>query len=362
MAAESSGRSADINEMISRVGELNEQVMAAARERQNSLTKPPGSLGVLEEVAIKVAGIMQLAVPEINGKAVLVMAGDHGVAAEGVSAWPSDVTAQMLQNIVAGGAAINVLARQAKAKVIVVDVGVKGNFSLAGVENCKVRPGTANICQGPAMTMSQATKAIEAGFRQAQKAVDEGADLLATGDMGIGNTTPSSAILAALSNMPVAKIIGRGTGIDHFGLQRKISAVQKALNINKPDPRDALDVLAKVGGLEIAAIAGVILGGAAKRVPVLIDGFISGAAALIAAGLAPKTKNFMFASHLSDEPGHLYMLGILGLEPILKMKMRLGEGTGAVLAMPIVEAACKIHSEMATFQQAGVQNKDGKCF
>jgi nicotinate-nucleotide--dimethylbenzimidazole phosphoribosyltransferase len=276
---------------------------------------------------------------------------------EGVSAWPSEVTVQMLQNFVAGGAAINVLARYIGAKVVLVDVGVKGQLALPAVHSCKVRPGTANMTKGPAMSKEEAAKAIQVGFSQAQMAIDQGANLLATGDMGIGNTTPSSAILAAFSGMPVTKVIGRGTGVDDNGLQKKIAAVEKALAVNQPDPRDALDVLSKVGGLEIAAIAGVILGGAARRVPVLVDGFISSAGALVAAKLAPKARNFMLASHLSEEPGHRYMLELLDLKPILQMRMRLGEGTGAVLAMPMVEAACKIQAEMATFQSAGVAEK-----
>lgn len=346
-----------LENLIAQIGDLDNDAMAAAQERQNSLTKPPGSLGVLEEVAIQIAGIMGTPVPAISGKTVLIMAGDHGVVEEGVSAWPSEVTVQMLQNFVAGGAAINVLARYIGAKVVLVDVGVKGQLALPAVHSCKVRPGTANMTKGPAMSKEEAAKAIQVGFSQAQMAIDQGANLLATGDMGIGNTTPSSAILAAFSGMPVTKVIGRGTGVDDNGLQKKIAAVEKALAVNQPDPRDALDVLSKVGGLEIAAIAGVILGGAARRVPVLVDGFISSAGALVAAKLAPKARNFMLASHLSEEPGHRYMLELLDLKPILQMRMRLGEGTGAVLAMPMVEAACKIQAEMATFQSAGVAEK-----
>lgn len=346
-----------LEKLIAQIGDLNEEAMTAAQERQNSLTKPPGSLGVLEEVAIQIAGIMGTPVPAISGKAVLVMAGDHGVVEEGVSVWPSEVTVQMLQNFIDGGAAINVLARHAGAEVVLVDVGVKGQLDLPDVYHCKVSSGTANITKGPAMTKEEAAKAIQVGFSQAQAVIDRGVNLIATGDMGIGNTTPSSAILAAFSGMPVAKVIGRGTGLNDEGLQKKIVAVKKALSVNKPDPRDALDVLCKVGGLEIAAIAGVILGAAAGRVPVLIDGFISGAGALVAGKLVPKAKDFMLASHLSEEPGHRYMLELLDIKPILQMRMRLGEGTGAVLAMPVVEAACKIQAEMATFQSAGVAEK-----
>jgi nicotinate-nucleotide--dimethylbenzimidazole phosphoribosyltransferase len=346
-----------LENITAQIGSLDQEAMAAAQAHQNNLTKPAGSLGVLEDIAIKLAGIMKTPQPAITEKAVVVMAADHGVAEEGVSAWPSEVTAQMLQNFVQGGAAINVLARYIGAKVVVVDVGVKGQLELLGVRHHKVRPGTANITLGPAMTKEEAVAAITVGLDQAKSAIENGANLLATGDMGIGNTTPSSAILAAFSGLPVTKIIGRGTGINDGSLQKKAAVVEKALAINNPDPRDALDVLSKVGGLEIAAIAGVILGGAYCRVPVLIDGFISSAGALIASRLAPKTRNFILASHLSEEQGHAQMLELLDLKPLLKMRMRLGEGTGAVLAMPVVEAACKIQTEMATFLAAGVTEK-----
>lgn len=343
-----------LEETRKKIGHLDEEAMAAAQRRLDSLTKPKGSLGVLEDLVVRLAGITGTALPEVKDKAVIVMAGDHGVTAEGVSAYPSSVTAQMVQNFVNGGAAINVLARHVGARVVVVDVGVAFDLDSAGVVCRKVRCGTGNIATGPAMTREEAVTALEHGMEVAAQEIAKGVNLIATGDMGIGNTTPSSAILAAFSGFPAAKLIGRGTGIDDERLRLKVAAVAKALKVNQPDPRDALSVLHKVGGFEIAGLTGVILGCAAHRVPVVIDGFISSAAALVAGKLEPKARDFMIASHLSEEPGHKYMLELLDLKPILQMRMRLGEGTGAVLAMNLVEAACKLLREMATFASAGV--------
>lgn len=343
-----------LEETRKKIGHLDEGAMAAAQRRLDSLTKPKGSLGVLEDLVVRLAGITGTALPEVKDKAVIVMAGDHGVTAEGVSAYPSSVTAQMVQNFVNGGAAINVLARHVGARVVVVDVGVAFDLDSAGVVCRKVRCGTGNIATGPAMTREEAVTALEHGMEVAAQEIAKGVNLIATGDMGIGNTTPSSAILAAFSGFPVVKLIGRGTGIDDERLRLKVAAVAKALKVNQPDPRDAFSVLHKVGGFEIAGLAGVILSCAAHRVPVVIDGFISSAAALVAGKLEPKACDFMIASHLSEEPGHKYMLELLDLKPILQMRMRLGEGTGAVLAMNLVEAACKLLHEMATFASAGV--------
>jgi nicotinate-nucleotide--dimethylbenzimidazole phosphoribosyltransferase len=336
------------------IGLLDQEAMAAARRRLDSLTKPRGSLGVLEELAVRLAGITGQALPEVKNKVVIVLAGDHGVTEEGVSAYPSEVTAQMVQNFVNGGAAVNVLARQAGARVVVADMGVRAELNFPTVLPWKVRRGTANMARGPAMSREEAVTALERGSTLAEQEIDQGADLIATGDMGIGNTTAGSAILAAFSGLPVAKLTGRGTGVDDRRLRLKVEAVERALAVNRPDPRDALDVLTKVGGLEIAGLAGVILGCAARRVPVIIDGFISGAAALVAGKLEPRAREFMIASHLSEEPGHRYMLALLDLKPLLQMRMRLGEGTGAVLAMHLLEAACRIMREMATFDSAGV--------
>ncbi|BCV23886.1 nicotinate-nucleotide--dimethylbenzimidazole phosphoribosyltransferase [Gelria sp. Kuro-4] len=336
------------------IGLLDQEAMAAAQRRLDSLTKPRGSLGVLEELAVRLAGITGQALPEVKNKVVIVMAGDHGVTEEGVSAYPSEVTAQMVQNFVNGGAAVNVLARQAGARVVVADMGVCAELNFPTVLPWKVRRGTANMARGPAMSREEAVTALERGSTLAEQEIDQGADLIATGDMGIGNTTAGSAILAAFSGLPVAKLTGRGTGVDDRRLRLKVETVERALAVNRPDPRDALDVLTKVGGLEIAGLAGVILGCAARRVPVIIDGFISGAAALVAGKLEPRAREFMIASHLSEEPGHRYMLALLDLKPLLQMRMRLGEGTGAVLAMHLLEAACRIMREMATFDSAGV--------
>ncbi len=330
----------------------------AARARQASLTKPPGSLGRLEALAVQLAAITGQARPSVARKAVIVMAGDHGVTQAGVSAYPSDVTAQMVLNFLHGGAAINVLARQAGARVVVVDVGVAADLpDHPGLLRRKVARGTANMTLGPALTRAQAEAAVLVGLDTVAAEIDAGLDLLATGDMGIGNTTPSAAIVAALTGAPVAQVTGRGTGVDEAGLARKVAAIETALRVNQPDPADALDVLAKVGGLEIAGLAGVMIGAAARRVPVVIDGFISGAAALIAAGLAPAATGYMIAAHRSVEIGHRVLLDYLGLTPLFDLDLRLGEGTGAALAFHLVEAAARLHNEMATFAEAGVSDK-----
>lgn len=337
------------------VGELDEAAMETARLRQNELTKPPGSLGRLEELSIQLAGITGNAQPEIEDKAVIVMAGDHGVTAERVSAFPAEVTPQMVVNFLNGGAAINVLAHLAGARVVVVDVGVAVPLEPhPDLVIHKVALGTANMAQGSAMTREQAEAAIAVGVEVVRKEIAHGLDLVAAGDMGIGNTTPSAAITAVLIGAPVADVVGRGTGVDDAGLARKIAVVERALARNHPDQDDPVDVLTKVGGLEIAGLVGVILGAAAGRVPVVIDGFISAAAALLAAHLKPEVKAYLIASHQSTEIGHRMILERLGLQPLFDLRMRLGEGTGAVLAMHFIEAATRILAEMATFGEAGV--------
>ncbi|MCC7358938.1 MAG: nicotinate-nucleotide--dimethylbenzimidazole phosphoribosyltransferase [Anaerolineales bacterium] len=331
----------------------------AARARQASLTKPPGSLGRLETLAAQLAAITGRARPSVARKAVIVMAGDHGVTHSGVSAYPAAVTPQMVLNFVHGGAAINVLARQAGARVVVVDVGVAADLpEQPGLLRRKVAYGTQNFTHGPALTKDQAEAAVQVGLEVAAAECDAGLDLLATGDMGIGNTTPSAAIVAAVTGAPVAQVTGRGTGVDDAGLARKVAAIEAALRLNQPNPADALDVLAKVGGLEIGGLAGVMLGAAARRVPVVIDGFISGAAALIAAGLDPTVTGYLIAAHRSVEIGHRALLAHLGLTPLFDLDLRLGEGTGAALAFQVVEAAVRLHNEMATFAEAGVSDKD----
>jgi nicotinate-nucleotide--dimethylbenzimidazole phosphoribosyltransferase len=291
----------------------------------------------------------------VRRKAVIVMAADHGVAAEGVSAYPAAVTPQMVLNFVRGGAAINVLARLAGARVVVVDIGVAADLApQPGLRVRKVAPGTASFARGPAMTRGQAEAAIQVGLDTVADEIASGLDLVATGDMGIGNTSASAAIVAALTGLPVAAVTGRGTGVDDAGLDRKVAVVEQALAINRPNPLDPLDILAKVGGLEIAGLVGVILGAAAQRVPVVVDGFISGTAALVAARLAPEVSPFLIAGHQSVEIGHAVVLDQLGLQPLLTLDLRLGEGTGAVLAFHLVEAAARLLSEMATFAEAGV--------
>lgn len=343
-----------IEEIAARIGRLDQAAMAAAAQRLDSLTKPPGSLGRLEKLVVQLAGITGATLPEVHPATVLVFAGDHGVTAEGVSAYPAEVTPQMVLNFLNGGAAINALARNAGAAVRVVDVGVAVPVSHPGLRVAKVRPGTANMARGPAMSRAEAEQALAAGVEAARAEIAAGARCLALGEMGIGNTTPSAAILAAFSGRSPAEVCGRGTGLDDEGVQRKVLAVQKALAVNRPDPADPVGVLAKVGGLEIGALAGAMLAAAAERVPVVIDGFIVGAAALVACRIEPRTAAYLIASHCSVEPGHRLILELLGLKPLMDLDLRLGEGSGAALALPLLQAACRVMREMATFAQAGV--------
>lgn len=331
-----------------------------AEARQRNLTKPAGSLGRLEVISIELAGMKANPLPDVRRKAVIVMAADHGVTLEGVSAYPSDVTYQMVLNFLHGGAAINVLARQAGASVTIVDIGVASDFdpALPGLLHRKVARGTRNLAQGPAMTRAEAEKALAEGMDVLAQVADQGLDLLATGDMGIGNTTPSAAIAAVLTGLPVSAVTGRGTGVDDAGLARKIKIIEQAIALNQPDPNDALDVLSKVGGFEIAGLAGVMIASAARRIPVVVDGFISTAAAMIAVGLVPDVRNYLFSGHKSVEIGHQAMLKHLGLTPILDMNLRLGEGTGATLTFHLIDASARILREMATFEEAGVSDKE----
>ena len=344
-----------LDTILKEIKPLDTSAMAAAQSRQNSLTKPHGSLGRLEELSIQLAGIKGTASPKLEHKSIIVMAADHGVVAETVSLYPQEVTRQMVINFLKGGAAINVLAGQIGARVIVVDMGVKGGFQpLPGLLCKMIDFGTKNITQGPAMTRQQAVDSIEAGIQAVEAEMAKRLDIIGTGDMGIGNTTASSAIFAAMSGRPPKKITGRGTGIGDKQLAHKIKVIERALSVNKPNPKDPIDVLSKVGGFEIGGLVGVMLAGAAYRIPVDIDGFISGAAALIAAGLSPQAKDYLIAAHLSAEAGHEMLLQFLGLKPLLNLNMRLGEGTGAVMGIFLAEAAVKTLSQMATFAQAGV--------
>jgi nicotinate-nucleotide--dimethylbenzimidazole phosphoribosyltransferase len=347
-----------ILDRVTSVTPLDAAAMELARSRQQQLTKPAGSLGRLEDIAIQAAGITGQPLSNVKQKAVIIMAGDHGVTREGVSAYPSAVTPQMVNNFLRGGAAINALAHYIGAEVIVVDVGVAADLSHPNLLSRKVAFGTADMVLEPAMTRAQMLEAIQVGIDVLDAQVDRGIDLVATGDMGIGNTTASSAIAAVLLQVPVAVVTGRGTGIDDVQLAHKIQVIEKAIERNVPNPQDPLDVLMKVGGLEIAGLVGVIIAAASRRIPVVIDGFISGAAALIATELNQLIGSYLLAGHASVEQGHRLILERLGLSPLLDLKLRLGEGTGAVLAMSIIEAALHTHSEMATFTEAGVSTHE----
>ena len=344
-----------IEETIERIKPINEELLQQAQGRLDKKTKPLGSLGRLEEFAKRVVAISGSQEPDLARKTIFVFAGDHGVTEEGVSLFPREVTPQMVMNFLSGGAGINVLARHAGAEVRVVDVGVDYDFAdTAGLIHKKVSRGTKNFAKGPAMSRNEAIAGITVGIELADQCLAEGVGLVGTGEMGIGNTTPSSAIIAAISGISVAELTHRGTGIGDEALSNKIRVIEQGLAINKPDPTDPLDVLTKVGGLEIAAIAGLVLGCAANSIPVVIDGFISTAGALIASELHPNVRDYIFAAHQSVEIGHGYMLERIGADPILDLKLRLGEGTGAALAMTLIGAGVKILKEMATFEQAGV--------
>lgn len=340
------------------LGSPSSDAAAAASAHLDSLTKPVGSLGRLESLAVQLAGIAGVSPPPVPTQpAVAVFAGDHGVLAEGVTPWPQEVTGQMVANFCAGGAAINVLARQVGARVVVVDVGVAGPVvSYAGLIEARVAPGTANLADGPAMTPAQVASALDVGASVARTLIGDGADCLVTGDMGIGNTTPSAALIAALTGRPVVSVTGRGTGIDDERLARKVAVIERAVARIAPSA-DPLTVLAEVGGLEIAALTGFIVAAASARVPVIVDGVIAGAALLVASRLDARVLPYVIAGHRSVEPGATAVLAELGLEPVLDLGLRLGEGTGACLAFPVVQAAALVLNEMATFDSAGVTEK-----
>lgn len=347
-----------IDQTLAEIVPLDMAAMDAARARQDTLTKPQGSLGRLEELSVILAGIFRQPAPRIERKAVILAAGDHGVVAEGVSAYPQDVTPAMVANFIGGGAAINVLARHAGASIVILDAGVAADLEPhPALRSVKIGRGTANMALGPAMAREDAIKCIETGIEAAREQIAEGADLIACGDMGIGNTTPSSAITAVITGADPDVTTGRGTGLDDPALAHKVGVVRRSIEVNRPDHRDGLDVLAKVGGFEIGVLAGVMLGTAAANRPAVVDGFISGAAALIAFTLSPGLRHYLIASHQSVEPGHRIALDKMELTPLLELGMRLGEGTGAALAMHIIEAAARCLSEMATFADAGVSER-----
>ena len=335
--------------------------LAAAREAQARLdakTKPPGSLGRLEELACALAAIRGTADLELPVKALVVMAGDHGVAEEGVSAFPQEVTGQMVLNFVRGGAGVNVLGRLAGARVVVVDMGVKAPLPAdPAIRSVRVAPGTRNLARGPAMTRAEATRALEAGVAIADELACDGVTLVGLGEMGIANTTPASALVAAYLGLAPEEVTGRGTGIDDATHRRKVAVIRRAVELAAPDAADPLGTLASLGGLELAGLAGLVIGCAARRVPVLMDGFISTAAALAATRVAPACAYALLASHMSVEPGHRAALAALDRRPLLDLGLRLGEGTGGALAMHLVEASVRVLREMATFASAGVSGK-----
>jgi nicotinate-nucleotide--dimethylbenzimidazole phosphoribosyltransferase len=348
-----------IKQVCDHIEPVDQSWLSAARERQLTLTKPPGSLGRLEEIANRLAAIQRTVRPLVKAKRIYVVAGDHGVTVEGVSAYPSEVTAQMVDNFLRGGAAINVLARSGGIEVRIVDAGVDADLSdRKGLIHAKTMRGTANFAVGPAMTGEAAERCIGVGIELGRAAASEGIHLLGIGEMGIGNTTAASAITAVLLGLDPETVTGTGTGIDNKGLVDKIAVIRRTLEINEPDAHDAMDILAKVGGAEIGVMAGIVLGAAANQLPVVADGFISTAAAALALTFQPNASGYLFYGHISAERGHAALIDFVGEQPLLDLSMRLGEGTGAALAMHIIEAASKLLAEMATFAEAGVSNKE----
>ena len=349
-----------LSEIIEGIKPVDQRWIEKAQERTAQLVMPTRALGRLHAISEQLCGIQQTLQPAIDKKTVLIMAGDHGVVAEGVSAYPQEVTPAMVQTFLAGGAGINAIARQVDADVWVVDMGIIPQLDVDDMPGAdrlmiaKIGNGTANFTKGPAMSRRDAEKALQVGFEQATKLIENGADLLGTGDMGIGNTTPSAAIGVVLCQASLDEMVGRGTGVDDAGLAHKRDIVRRAIEVNSPDPENGLDILAKIGGFEIGGIAGAILAGAYHQRALVVDGFISTAGALIAHALCPTVKEYVIAGHCSEEIGHRIMLNHLGLEPILDLGMRLGEGTGAALAMGVIDGAVRMFKEVLTFEEAGV--------
>ena len=347
-----------LEKTINNTEEPDRKSYDAARERLRQQARPAGSLGLLEEVGARLAGIFGNLDVRLKNKIVVTCAGDHGICEEGVSLFPSEVTPQMVYNFVNNGASINVLARHAGARVCVADLGVNHDFEPdLPIFHKKIKKGTSNFARGPAMTREEAIRSVEAGIEIVEELLQDGpVDIIGTGDMGIGNTTPSTTIIALYSKLPVANLVGRGTGVDDSGLERKIKAIKTGIKVNRPDPSDPLDVLSKIGGFEIGGLAGLVIGAAAHRIPLICDGLISTAGALLACEISPMARQYLFAGHNSVETGHRFMLDYLNLEPLLDLKFRLGEGTGAALAMELMDAATRILFEIKTFDEVAIRD------
>ena len=350
-----------LEQTIAKIPPLDQVALAAAQERLANQARPAGSLGVMEKIGARLAAIKGTIDVTLPNKRIVTCAGDHGVVEEGVSAFPAEVTPQMVFNFVGGGASVNVMGKHAGAKVKAADIGVNYDFDPdLPIFHKKVRKGTGNFTRELAMTREEAVAAIEAGIEIVDELMaEEPVDLLGTGDMGIGNTTPSSAVIAAFSGIPVKNLTGRGTGIDDAGLKNKIRVIEAGLTLHKPDPKDPIDVLSKVGGLEIGGLAGLVLGAASHGIPVICDGLISTAGALIACELAPAAKDYLFASHKSVEVGHKYMHDRLGVEPLIDLQFRLGEGTGAAVCMELLDLATRVLADIKTFEEVGVTSSEG---
>jgi len=337
------------------IGSLNTEMMCKAQERLDGLSKPIGSLGRLELIVKQIVGITGQLYPIVDKKSVVIMCADNGVVVEGVSSCPKSVTSSVTRNFLKGFTGINVFTKHSGSTIVVVDIGVDDDIDCKGIINRKIRKGTWNIAKGPAMTREEAITAMETGIRIVKKLYEGGVNLLGTGEMGIGNTTTSSAIATVLIGSELDDMVGKGAGLTNEGLDNKIRIIQRAIKINNPDPRDAIDVLAKLGGFDIAGLAGCFIGAAACRIPILIDGFISAAAALVAIKIKPEVKDFIFPSHGSAEPGSKKIMESLGFEPMLNLEMRLGEGTGAALAFHIIDAAVAAYTRMGTFGDAEIE-------
>ncbi len=349
-----------LQQTLRRIDGISAACIEKAQARLDNLTKPLGSLGRLEELARQICGITAREAPDLGSKVIFTLAADHGVTVEGVSAYPKEVTAQMVANFIAGGAGINVIAGHVGARVVVADVGIAGEArGYPGLKAKRIGPGTKNMAEGPAMTRDEAVRSVENGIALFEEELAAGIAIAGLGEMGIGNTTPSSAIAAVLTGAPVEEVTGKGTGLDEKGLRGKIAVIKKSIAVNSPDPSDPFDVLAKVGGFEIGGLVGIAIAAAAHKVPVVLDGFISGASALIASHIEPKVRGYLIASHRSVEKGHAVILAHLGLQPLFDLGLRLGEGTGAALGIGLADCAVKLLTRMATFKTAGVSERHG---